>query len=197
MLTPTRYKVLEKAFVLALRQVTKDQLPLLVSTFYAKLMMGVCKELCPDEEVASLWKRSTSKKMGTLLATMADAQVVKLSEDSPGVFRIVEVNKSSELYRKYKPSANERGAAAVAQDSAAAEAEGCVVVQELFVVPKRLQPLFEGDEGFDGAQQYDKKQVRDVFLRRVKRMEALKDVRAPWWWWWLVVGGCWRLEVGG
>ena len=29
---------------------------------------------------------------------------------------------------------------------------GTVIVQELYMVPKRLRPLFEPDEGFDGTQ---------------------------------------------
>ncbi len=86
----------------------------------------------------------------------------------------VNINKSSELYRKYRVEKPEPVAVA---DGAPA---GTVFVEELFGIPKRLWPLFDNEDdaaatGVEVTDRMNRREARDAFLRRVKRMDALKD----------------------
>lgn len=169
-LTPERAdEQLERALVWALRlRVTKDALPLLVATFYAQHMQPLL-----GADAAALWKASSYKKLGALLA--AAAPLVTVAEDperGAGVLRMVALDRSAALYRRFPLDAAAEAAAPGDDEDALL---GTAWVEELVSVPKRWHALVAEDEQHEAGCRMARKEARDMFLRRVKRLNALGD----------------------
>jgi hypothetical protein len=107
--------------------------------------------------------------MGTFLQSMAqDERVVKVNEKSVGVFEIVDVDRASALYRKFKLE--------VVASEVEGEAVCASLVEVLYSVPKRLKGMFESPPGV----LLSKCDARTILLVRVKDRGLLMQDRSGW-----------------
>lgn len=132
-------------FLQALKRRVKDaDLPMLVSAFYSQIFLP-CRPVGTNINL----KRSSYKKFGAFLERQAESGLVILDEPSPGVDRIISVNRAHELlvnFRLLPLAATVEGAerAAEAEAEASEEATG-PQIREAWQVPRNLHAVVPED----------------------------------------------------
>lgn len=92
-----------------------------------------------------------------------------MNEKSPGVLEIVEVDRQSALYRKFKEHST--------GEAAAVAVEVPPVAEVLFSIPKRMKHLFVGQEN---SELMSKMEARELLLLRVKEKAMLMQEKSGW-----------------
>ena len=148
-------RLLEETFIRGLRLfVQKNDLPMLLSTFYSKCMIPSC----PEGKEIDL-KKSSYKKISVLADFMEKNEVVKCQMNEKKALEIVDINRSSMFYRKFK-----------VDDVKPDDSESVTApptVELLYGIPKRMSNVFEIQSGLT------KKEARNVLLKHIKDLNLL------------------------
>ena len=151
--------LLQETFVRALRlRVQKTDLPILYSTFFSKYMLPSA----PVDRELNL-KKSTYKKIGVFLDSMAKEGAIKVAEKSPGVSQIVELDRSASIYRKFEVEES-------IESNVEESNEPNPVVTVFYGLPKRMLSIFVNQ-----TELMNKMEARTLLLRRVKELNLLSE----------------------